>query len=877
MAISAAELVAEVKIVGAAAARAELQAVGVAVGVAAAAIAVKLGVDAAKAAGNFQAGLTRLYTTAGESSSKLGMVSDGILAMSVAVGTGAQKLLDAMYWVESAGFHGAAGLSVLKIAAMGAKAENASVTDVVKVLTSALNAYAGTGLTAATAMNTLIAATSVGKMTLGDLANAVASVLPATAKFHISLVDTTAAIATMTMQGDKASNAATHLRQMILALEAPSAAGAKALASIGLSTKAVADEMKVSLPGAIQMITDDLAKKFPVGSAAYNQALKNISGGSKQMMAMLELSGTHLAAFRTNVASVTSAVKKGGDSIMGWSEVQKNFNFKLDQGKAAFDAMMIILGTKLLPILGNVVSTVSTLIVRFTQWITNANAVKATFAPVVDGFNRVKQTAIDLWTQLQPVFHFIGSILGPAFQTVGQIIMHTIVPAWQQMIAAIQPALPALKFIGMVIGGIVVAGIIAFGLALAAIGAVIALVVAGVLLLVKSFLNFLTFMTTVVNGVKAVWVGIPGFFGGIFHWIANLATSVWNGIKSVTMTVWNSILGFFKGVWAFIVGIFSRAIATVVGWFKWLYDHNYYVKAAVDAIVTAVKVGVAWLTNAWQVTVKWIGDKWHDMIGLATSAWNGVVGVFKAVWGWISGVLSALWGNISRWWTGLVTNFSTWAGNVWKQVSTVFSSAWSKYIAGPVASIATSLAKWAAGLATSAWQWGVNLIQQLINGLMSMIGSVLSTAGDIAAQIAKALGFHSPTEWGPGRDADKWAPALINMLVGGLVAGIPRVQAAALMVASAMSLASGSGSMALSVAGAVSGSVGSGALSSFRSGGSFASGGATSFLMPPQRSVPGPIIVTSPPIYIDGRELVQALGPHLAREVLVQLGSRGVP
>jgi len=174
------------------------------------------------------------------------------------------------------------------------------------------------------------------------------------------------------------------------------------------------------------------------------------------------------------------------------------------------------------------------------------------------------------------------------------------------------------------------------------------------------------------------------------------------------------------------------------------------------------------------------------MKALATTAWNFVKGVFQAVWGWISGILSALWGHISSWWSTTSSGASKAATDLWTKVKGVFSSAWSTYIAGPLSTIWNNFSTWASGLSKAAWQWGVNLVQQLINGLMSMLGQLLSAAGQLAAQVAKALGFHSPPSVGPASDSDMWAPNFIKMFASGLVAGIPQVERAMALLASSM-------------------------------------------------------------------------------------------
>ncbi len=362
-----------------------------------------IGIVASKAAAEFQQNLLKLYTTAGEAKSALAGVGKGILDMSIQVGTGANELLKAMYYVESAGFHGAAGLNVLKIAAEGAKAENSQLIPVAHALTGVLVTYASTGLTAAQAMNVLIGSVSQGSTTLNDLSGAISNVLPAGSKFHLQLIDLTTAIATMTNQNDNAESAATHLRQVILALESPAKAGAKALAEIGITSEQLSAAMRKSLPGAIQMIIDDLGKRFPEGSAAYNEALKAIAGGNKQLMGLLELSGTSLAKWKAAVKAVTGDVKSGGDAVMGWADVQKNFNFQMDAGKAALEKLGIQVGTLLLPVLTSLLQAVIPVIQSFTDWWTNSDNLQGVLNTLTYYLQPLISAVQDTWTYLQPL------------------------------------------------------------------------------------------------------------------------------------------------------------------------------------------------------------------------------------------------------------------------------------------------------------------------------------------------------------------------------------------------------------------------------------------------------------------------------------------
>ncbi|MGN6722748.1 MAG: phage tail tape measure protein, partial [Marmoricola sp.] len=121
--------------------------------------------DMVKAAGDFEAANTRLATSAGESMANLKMVGDGILQVAQDTGTTVENLQQGAYYIESAGFHGADMLNVLKAAAQGAKAEGSDVATVGDAVTSALRDYHLSASDAADVTSKLITATSQGKTT----------------------------------------------------------------------------------------------------------------------------------------------------------------------------------------------------------------------------------------------------------------------------------------------------------------------------------------------------------------------------------------------------------------------------------------------------------------------------------------------------------------------------------------------------------------------------------------------------------------------------------------------------------------------------------------------------------------------------------------
>lgn len=335
-------------------------------------------------AGNFEQQNTMLVTSAGESLNNLQMIKAGVLDVSTATGTSTDQLEAAMYKIESSGERGTAALVDLRAAAEGAKLENSNLADVANAEMTIMTDYASTHITASQAINDLIATVAHGRASIQDMAGAMSTVLPTANAVGVNLYDVSAALSVMTARGTDAASAATYLKQMLIALDAPSSKSVKTLAEIGLTTAQISDEMKISLPGALAMIEDHLKAKFPEGSAAYVEALKNISGGSRTMQGILQLTGGSLKTFEQDAKDVADAVKQGGTQIDGWTLAQKNFNVEMDKARTSLDAFGITMGTALEPAAEKLVAVfqqdVMPRLNDFGGWITS------TGLPALDNF-----------------------------------------------------------------------------------------------------------------------------------------------------------------------------------------------------------------------------------------------------------------------------------------------------------------------------------------------------------------------------------------------------------------------------------------------------------------------------------------------------------
>src|SRR6266700_1324063 len=144
------------------------------------AVAIAIGIKAVKAAGDFQQGLNRLVTGAGDVTDNMQKMGQAILGISADTGVLTGPLLSAMYQIISANQRVAQALNTLTVAAKGAQIEQANIVDVAKAVTTAMTDYVKMHLTAAQAMNGYVKAVSLGKLSLEELATSLSPLLPIT-------------------------------------------------------------------------------------------------------------------------------------------------------------------------------------------------------------------------------------------------------------------------------------------------------------------------------------------------------------------------------------------------------------------------------------------------------------------------------------------------------------------------------------------------------------------------------------------------------------------------------------------------------------------------------------------------------------------------
>lgn len=282
-----------------------------------------IGAESVKMAGNFQSAAEHLVTDAGESQSALKGVEQGMLNISSATGTSASSIVDGMYHIESAGYHGKAALDLLKTAAEGAKTGGADLDTVAKTLTGTMNAYNIPASKSVSVMNELIATVGSGDMRMQDLASSLGAVAPQAAAAHISLAQVGGAIATMTGQNMSAQQATQDLAHTIRSLQAPNSVAINEMSQFGINANSVSKNLgKNGLTGTLQSLSETILSHMGPSGMVLLKAFNQSTGASKDMQIELHQMPPSLQKVAKSFEDGRMTTKQWTTAIKGMTPAQ---------------------------------------------------------------------------------------------------------------------------------------------------------------------------------------------------------------------------------------------------------------------------------------------------------------------------------------------------------------------------------------------------------------------------------------------------------------------------------------------------------------------------------------------------------------------------
>lgn len=674
---------------------------------------VVAGAMSIRAAGDFQQSMTELVTGAGEAQSNIGLVSKGIRSMAGQVGTTPQQLAAGMYLIESAGYHGAAGLQVLRASAEGAKVGNADMATVADAVTSVLHNYGLSAGQASAVTSQLVATVAAGKTHMSDLAGSLSAVLPVAAKAGLNFAQVGGAIATMTSSGMSAQQASQDLANTIRSLVNPTAAQTKAMAQYGLSSVDVASHLgQRGLTGTLGLLVSAITSKMgPAGlvlQSTFNQS-RAAAQDAQEMLAHLPASVQGLARqflagsiplkqWRADLKSLPV----GQAALLGQFSATATAAHGFSDALKSGSPQAITFNAALSKVLGT--STAANTALMLTG--TSASAFSANVGSI-SGAAKTGAKNVAGWGAVQKDLNFQLQSAQANIQSLEISFGNYLIPKLQEVMA----------FTGSVVRWFEKHKDVALALG-AAIAGPVALAVGA--FAVQSIGSMISGLASATRGIdsfvtKMLRIGPTAAAG------AGEVEAAEEGMAATSEEAGAASAAGFGPIGIALMGLVVVGTFVATHWKAIWRDVKAWTLDAYHA-----------LDAAWQAVDASARRIWGDIEGFFKRWWPEILGVFTGGIGLVVGLVIQHWSEISATTAQLWHDVSGFFARMWADVESVVSKG-----AGLVVEIFWKLPaqvlKAVAGLADDMFNFGSKLIQRLIDGIEHM-------AGSLASSVTKTIG-----------------------------------------------------------------------------------------------------------------------------------------
>ena len=302
-----------------------------------------------------------------------------------------------------------------------------------------------------------------------------------------------------------------------------------------------------------------------------------------------------------------------------------------------------------------------------------------------------------------------------------------------------------------------------------------------------AFQKFIGFFSAIPDWWSGLWSQVSSFFSDTWNTI--LQNPVVQLVVDTVTSLWENAKNTLQGIWSGICDIAAGAFELLK-----------------NVILAPVLLLIDLVTGNFSQLASDAADIWNNIRNAASQIWSGIRQVVtSAASGLKQGVetvLSALSQFASQIWSAMKQT----ASSVWNSIKTTVVNiasalreaavtAFQRMVSGIGSALSglysvvsngfSSAIRFITGLPGQAFQWGKDFIQGLINGISSMIQSVINTVSGLADRIRSFLHFSAPDE-GPLADYETWMPDFMKGLAGGIEKNRNLVEKAVRDVASDM-------------------------------------------------------------------------------------------
>ena len=302
-----------------------------------------------------------------------------------------------------------------------------------------------------------------------------------------------------------------------------------------------------------------------------------------------------------------------------------------------------------------------------------------------------------------------------------------------------------------------------------------------------AFQKFIGFFSSIPDWWSGLWSQVSAFFSDTWNTIlqnpvvqlvVDTVSSLWENAKNSLQGIWSGICQVASGAWELLKNVILAPVLLLID----LVTGNFS-QLASDA------------ANIWNNIRNAASQIWSGIQQVVTSAASGlkqgVETVLSALFQFASQIWSAMKQTASSVWNGIKTTVVNIASTLREAVVSAFQrmvSGIGSALSGLYSVVSngfSSAIRFITGLPGQAFQWGKDFIQGLINGISSMIQSVINTVSGLADRIRSFLHFSAPDE-GPLADYETWMPDFMKGLASGIEKNRNLVEKAVRDVASDM-------------------------------------------------------------------------------------------
>jgi TP901 family phage tail tape measure protein len=718
-----------------------------------------------------QKGEALLSGMAGASSQDIAALQQEALKLGVSM----DQASAGFYEVESAGYSGTGAIKVFDAAMKLAEGGQAQASDVMTGLTAIMHDYNLGADQATYVTDRMREAVFLGKQSMQDFATSIGTLAAAAANAGVSMDEMLAAESAMTQINPHVRQDTMQLAGLFQSLSPTMGHTAETAKSLGLAFNED-HYASLSLIGKLQYLAG-------IAGGDNTAAFVKLTGGVRGSTAAIDILTGKGKTYIANLQAIEGANGATEQSFADW---EKTIPSHLDKVGAAFSVfstrLMDAIGPKINPLIDKVAEGISNLSDSLVSHLDKLMPVLAGLAAMLGTVLVAAIGAFTVALVTNPIFliaaaigvlvtgiillvqhwHEITSAIGnnPVFQAIWNILKDigsyltglflpiwqqlvalwqgTIVPAFHQLVEAVQPLMPLFIGLAELIGGIVV---VALGLLFGALTGIIkgaALALSGIIQAFGGIVKIITGAVQVVSGIIHFFIDL---LTGNFKNLGSDLGGIWHGIVNMFQGAWDTISGIFKAAWGAISGFVSGLVDGVIGFFQHLFD---------------TLVGHSIIPDMISSIIQWFAS----LPGKALSAIGSLAGQLAGFFGNLASQAISWGSNIIG---GLISGIQSMAGAVGNAVGGILGGIRNLFPHSPPKE----------GPLRDIYEWMPTFGDILAQGLQAQIGKISGAGLHVAAAITQTVApvaappaMQSPGVFGGG--SNNQAIMLLAQIAAGL-------------------------------------------------------------------------------------------------------------